>query len=106
MREFLHVDDMARASVMLLESYDEAEPINVGSGEEVTINDLAALIARVVGFEGKLLNDTSRPDGTPRKAVDRTKINELGWDAVVKLEDGIRNTYDWFLKNQTSLRIL
>jgi GDP-L-fucose synthase len=106
MREFLHVDDMARASVMLLESYDDAEPINVGSGEEVTINDLAALIARVVGFEGELLNDTSRPDGTPRKAVDRTKINELGWDAVVKLEDGIRNTYDWFLKNQTSLRIL
>ncbi len=113
MREFLHVDDLAAASVHLLQQ-DKAlldqvvEPmcshINVGTGEDVTIRELAETIQRVVGFSGELKFDTSKPDGTPRKLLDVGKINALGWKAAIGLEDGLRDTYEWFLENQGSFR--
>ena len=95
-REFLHVDDLARACVVLLESYDEPMPINVGVGGDVSIRDLAALVARVVGYDGAVRWDTSKPDGTPRKLLDVSRITALGWRAETSLGDGIRSTYDWY----------
>ncbi len=95
-REFLHVDDLAAACVHLLEHYDGAEPINVGVGEDATIRDLAELVADVVGYDGRLAWDTSKPDGTPRKLLDVNRIHALGWKAGVALRDGIRETYDWY----------
>ena len=96
MREFLHVDDLASAVVTLLERYDDAAPINIGVGEDVTIKELAETVARVVGFEGQLTWDTTKPDGTPRKLLDVSRINSLGWKASIGLEEGIRSTYAWF----------
>lgn len=98
-REFLHVDDLASACVFLLEKYDSPEIINVGYGEDLTIRELAELICEVVGFNGKLSWDKTKPDGTPRKLLDVTKINKLGWHPTVPLRNGIAQTYDWFLKN-------
>jgi GDP-L-fucose synthase len=97
MREFLHVDDLAAAVVTLLEHYDEGAPINIGVGEDVTIKELAETVARVVGYEGRLTWDTSKPDGTPRKLLDVSRINSLGWKAAIALEDGIRSTHEWFV---------
>jgi len=99
-REFLHVDDLAAASLFLLESYDSADPINVGVGEDVTIRELAEIVADVVGFDGELVQDTSKPDGTPRKLLDVSRINDLGWKATVPLRDGIAETYVWFLEHR------
>lgn len=104
-REFLLVDDLADALVFLAEHYDSPDPINVGVGSDVTIRELAELICKVVGFDGELTNDTSKPDGTPRKLLDVSRINALGWRAKTSLEDGLRQTYDWFLKNQDALRL-
>jgi GDP-L-fucose synthase len=98
-REFLHVDDCASACLFLLEKYDSPEIINVGSGEDVTIRELAELICDVVGFEGELTWDKTKPDGTPRKLLDVSKLRALGWKATISLRDGIAQTYDWFLKN-------
>ena len=98
-REFLHVDDCASACLFLLEKYDSPEIINVGSGEEVTVRELAELICDVVGFEGELTWDKTKPDGTPRKLLDVSKLRALGWKATISLRDGIAQTYDWFLKN-------
>ena len=98
-REFLHVDDLARACLHLLETYDEPEPINVGVGVDVTIRELAALVAEVVGYTGAVEWDTSKPDGTPRKLLDVSRITALGWRAQIGLRDGIAATYDWFLRN-------
>ena len=98
-REFLHVDDLARACVHLLESYDEPDPINVGVGEDIPIRDLAALVAEVVGYGGMIEWDTSRPDGTPRKLLDVSRITALGWKPEIGLRDGIAATYEWFLAN-------
>jgi GDP-L-fucose synthase len=98
-REFLHVDDLARACVHLLEHYDAPEPLNVGVGDDIAIRDLAALVAEVVGYDGAIEWDTSRPDGTPRKLLDVSRINALGWQAEVPLRDGIKATYAWFLEN-------
>jgi GDP-L-fucose synthase len=95
-REFLHVDDLAKACLVLLERYDEAEPINVGVGEDVTIKELAETVARVVGFSGELVWDATKPDGTPRKLLDVTRINALGWKAEKALTDGISGTYEWY----------
>ncbi len=92
-REFLHVDDMAAACVALLESYDEPEPINIGVGADVTIRELAELVAAVVGYDGELVFDTDRPDGTPRKLLDVSRIHALGWKASISLRDGIASTY-------------
>ena len=96
-REFLHVDDLARACLFLLESYDEADTINVGVGRDVAIKELADLVQRIVGYEGELRWDTSRPDGTPRKLLDVSRLTARGWQASIALEDGIRETYSWFL---------
>lgn len=95
-REFLHVDDLADAAVFLMRTYSSDEIVNVGVGEDVSIRDLALLIKNVVGFEGELTQDTSKPDGTPRKLVDVTRLTALGWKPQIALEQGIRRTYDWF----------
>ena len=101
-REFLHVDDVADALLFLMEHYDSPEIINVGWGEDVTIAELAALVRDVVGFEGGIELDGSKPDGTPRKLMDVTKITGLGWKPKISLADGIRSTYRWFLANVAS----
>ena len=98
-REFLHVDDLASACLFLLEKYDSPEIINVGCGEDISIRELAELICDVVGFDGELAWDTTKPDGTPRKLLDVTRLHDLGWQATITLRDGIAQTYDWFLKN-------
>ena len=104
LREFLHVDDLADACLFLLENYDEADIINIGVGEDLSIADLAELVRGIVGFEGKIEYDASKPDGTPRKLVDTTKINALGWKARIGLRAGIEATYRWFLDNAGQLR--
>src|SRR5438477_11067654 len=98
-REFLHVDDLASACLFLLEKYDSPEIINVGCGEDISIRELAELICDVVGFDGQLAWDTTKPDGTPRKLLDITKLRNLGWQPTIPLREGIAQTYDWFLKN-------
>jgi GDP-L-fucose synthase len=95
-REFLHVDDLARACLFLLENYDDPEPINVGTGTDITIRELAETVARVTGFTGRIEWDTSKPDGTPRKQLDVSRINELGWRAEIPFDDGVAATYEWF----------
>ena len=99
LREFLHVDDLADALVFLLKHYSEPAPINIGSGEEVTIRELAELIADVVGFEGRFAFDASKPDGTPRKFLDTGKLASLGWTAKTDLRSGISQVYDWFKRH-------
>ena len=99
MREFLHVDDMADACVYLMENYDVSdigEFVNIGVGEDLTIRDLAELIKDIVGYEGEIVFDTSKPDGTPRKLLDVTKLHNLGWQAKISLEDGIKQAYNWY----------
>lgn len=98
-REFLHVDDLASACLFLLERYDSPEIINVGCGEDLSVRELAELICDVIGFDGDLAWDKTKPDGTPRKLLDVTKLNKLGWQPTIRLRDGIAQTYDWFLKN-------
>ena len=103
-REFLHVDDLAAASLFLLENYDSADTINVGVGDDVTIRELAEIVADVVGFDGALIQDTSKPDGTFRKLLNVSRINDLGWKATVPLREGITTTYKWFLDNRAAIR--
>ena len=98
-REFLHVDDLAAACLVLLESYDDPAPINVGVGEDVTIRELAETVAEVTGFTGSLLWDETKPDGTPRKLLDVSRISAMGWKAQIPLRDGIASTYRWFVDN-------
>jgi GDP-L-fucose synthase len=98
-REFLHVDDLGSACLLLLERYDSPEIINIGCGEDVTIRELAELICDLVGFDGELVWDTTKPDGTPRKLLEVTKIRMLGWQPTIPLRKGIRQTYEWFLAN-------
>src|SRR5947209_19251500 len=98
-REFLHVDDLASACLFLLEKYDSPEIINVGCGEDISIRELAELICDVIGFDGDLAWDTTKPDGTPRKLLAHTGLHELGRQSTITLRDGIAQTYDWFLKN-------
>ncbi|MEU2349077.1 GDP-L-fucose synthase [Modestobacter sp. NPDC049651] len=97
-REFLHVDDLARACLFLLEHYDEPEPINVGVGEDVPIRELAELVADVVGYRGELRFDPSKPDGTPRKLLDVSKLHAMGWRAEIGLREGLAETYAWYLQ--------
>ena len=99
-REFLHVDDMADACVFLLENYDSPEIINVGCGEDVSIRELVELICEIVGFEGELTFDPSKPDGTPRKLLDVSKLKSLGWSPSIQLREGIARTYDWFIEHE------
>jgi GDP-L-fucose synthase len=96
MREFMHVDDLADAIVFLLRHYDEAGPINVGTGEEVSIGDLARLTGEVVGFKGQFNFDTSKPDGAPRKLIDSSRLRALGWRHGYNLRDGLEQTYTWY----------
>ncbi len=102
LREFLFVDDVADASVFLLDHYNEAGPINVGFGKDVSIADLARIVAEITGFTGEIDWDSSRPDGTPRKILDSSRLHDLGWTPKVSLVDGIRATYDWFLANEAA----
>jgi GDP-L-fucose synthase len=98
-REFLHSDDLGRACIFLLENYDDDVAINVGVGEDVSIKELAELIQGVIGFEGEINWDSSKPDGTPRKLLDVSRISRLGWKAQIRLVEGIRSTYEWFKPN-------
>jgi GDP-L-fucose synthase len=99
-REFLHVDDLAQACLFLMENYDSPELINVGCGYDITIRDLAELVSGVVGYAGRIEWDTTKPDGTPRKLLDVSKLNQLGWKAQTPFEEGIRSTYQWWLANR------
>jgi GDP-L-fucose synthase len=103
-REFLHVDDLADACVYLMQNYDGDGWVNVGWGRDETIAELADTIRRVVGFAGELRFDPSKPDGTPRKLLDTSRLTALGWSPKIDLEAGIRSTYEWFLNNRSSLK--
>jgi GDP-L-fucose synthase len=98
-REFLYVDDAADAILWLMENYDEPQFLNVGTGEDISIKELAHLMKDVVGYEGELFFDTSKPDGFPRKLLDVSKLNKLGWKHQTSFEDGLKTTYEWFLAN-------
>jgi GDP-L-fucose synthase len=101
-REFMHVDDLADAVVFLMKTWSDEEPINVGTGADVTITDLARLIADVVGFTGRFVFDASKPDGTPRKLLDVSKLTALGWSPRIDLAAGIRQTYEWYRNFRTN----
>jgi GDP-L-fucose synthase len=103
-REFLHVDDMAAACLHLMENYDGPSQVNVGTGTDVTIRELASLVADAVGYSGEILWDTSKPDGTPRKLLDVSKLAEAGWSASIGLEEGIKSTVAWYRDNLLSVR--
>jgi GDP-L-fucose synthase len=100
-REFLHVDDLARACVHLMQSYSGSEILNIGTGEDITIRELAELVQQVVGYSGSVVWDTIKPDGTPRKVLDVGRAHALGWTPRISLRDGIESTYEWFTQNVT-----
>lgn len=99
-REFLHVDDLAAALLFLMEKYEGEEIVNIGTGEDLTIRDLAQMIARITGYGGALAFDATKPDGTPRKLLDVSRARALGWQAKIPLEQGVRETYEWFVHNE------
>ena len=101
LREFLHVEDLARACLLLIDNYHSSTAINIGSGEEVSIRDLARLISKIVGFQGELTFDSNLPNGTPRKFLDSSLISQIGWKPQISLENGISLTYDWFIAHHT-----
>jgi len=103
-REFLHTDDLADASLFLLEKYDQPDLVNIGCGEDVTIRELAETVCDVLGFDGSLEFDASKPDGTPRKLLDISKIRSLGWSPKITLREGIADAYRWFVENQSTAR--
>jgi GDP-L-fucose synthase len=100
-REFLHVDDVADACVFLMNHYDESGIINVGCGEDISIAELALLVKEIVGFEGNIEYDPEKPDGTPQKLLDTSKLRGLGWRPKLSLKEGIKNTYEWYCENAT-----
>lgn len=100
-REFLYVDDLAEACLFLMDNYSDGQHINVGTGEDLTILELANLIKNIVGYKGRITHDLSKPDGTPRKVMDVSKLNNLGWKASTSLESGIKKVYDWFLEGNS-----
>ena len=102
LREFLYVEDLADACLVLIEKYDDVSPVNIGSGEEISIKDLAQIIAKVTGFDGQIKYDTSRPNGTPRKFLDSSLMSNLGWRPNINLENGLKLTYEWFQANEMS----
>jgi GDP-L-fucose synthase len=102
-REFLHVDDLARAAVHMMGCYEGGDVVNVGCGQDLTIRDLAELVARVVGYSGQIVFDSSKPDGTPRKLLDISRATSMGWQPAIPLEEGLRATYDWFRSNVSGL---
>ncbi len=103
-REFLHVNDMAAACLHLLEHYDGPEQVNVGTGSDVTIKELASIVAEAVGYEGTMEWDTTKPDGTPQKLLDVSNLTKAGWTAGIGLEEGVRNTVEWYRTHRASLR--
>ena len=103
-REFLHVDDLADACVFLMKDYNDGDIVNIGSGTDILIRDLATLMKQITGFEGRLVWDSTKPDGTPRKQLDVSKLNSLGWAPRISLEDGIRSTYKWYQDNILTYR--
>jgi GDP-L-fucose synthase len=103
-REFLHVDDMAAACLHLLENYDGPSQVNVGTGSDVTIRELASMVASAVGYAGEIAWDTTKPDGTPRKLLDVSKLADAGWSSSIGLEQGIRRTVEWFREHSLSVR--
>ena len=103
LREFLHVDDLANGVVFCLDRYNEYEHINCGAGLEISIRGLAEIVAQVVGFSGAIVFDASKPDGTPRKLMDSSRILALGWAPEIALEDGIAESYRWFLENKANV---
>jgi len=103
-REFLHVDDLARACLFLMASYDSAEIVNVGTGKDISIAELASLVARAVDYTGAIEFDASRPDGAPRKLLDVTRLTQLGWRAQIFLADGVRQTYEWYVQHEDAAR--
>jgi GDP-L-fucose synthase len=104
LREFLYSEDLADAIIFLIEHYDQSDHINVGSGQEVSIAELARTIVDVVGYEGALVFDPTKPDGTPRKLLDNSRIEQLGWTPTTPLRDGLATTYQWFLDNEDAFR--
>jgi GDP-L-fucose synthase len=100
LREFLHVDDLAKAVVLCMDKFDDSKQINVGSGQEVSIKDLADKISKAVGFSGEIIWDSSKPDGTMRKVLDSSKIADLGWKPLISLDQGIASTVEWYLQNK------
>jgi GDP-L-fucose synthase len=105
-REFLHVDDMARACLFLMQNYDSPELINVGCGSDITVRELAEKIGRLVDYSGRIEWDTTKPDGTPRKLLDVSRLNGLGWRPAIPLEEGLRTTYQWFLEHGRTKNLL
>lgn len=103
MREFLHVDDLADACVYLMNTYDDSEIVNIGTGEDIGIKELAEMIKKIVDFKGEIVNDTTKPDGTPKKLLDVSKLHRLGWKHKTTLSEGVKKTYEWFLKNQKAV---
>jgi len=103
-REFLLVDDLADGVVYLMNNYNESDIINIGVGEDITIKDLALLIKNIVGYEGEIIFDSSKPDGTPQKLLDVSRLNNIGWKAKTGLEDGLKQTYRWFIDNYDKIR--
>lgn len=101
-REFLHANDLADACLYLMEHYESSDIVNVGVGEDISIQELAEKVKHVVGYEGLIIYDPSKPDGTPRKLVDVTRINQLGWAASIPLEQGLQQTYEWYINNEVS----
>ena len=100
LREFLHVDDLAKAIMLCIDKYDDSKQINVGSGQEVSIKDLADKISKAVGFSGEIIWDSSKPDGTMRKILDSSKVAKLGWKPLISLDQGITSTVEWYLQNK------
>jgi GDP-L-fucose synthase len=105
-REFMHVDDLASATMFLMQNYDEKEFVNVGVGEDITIAELAKLVAGIVEYPGAITFDPSKPDGTPRKVLDVTRLHGLGWRHSIDLEAGIRATYQWFLSSSPQSQVV
>ncbi|HEY5757655.1 MAG TPA: GDP-L-fucose synthase [Steroidobacter sp.] len=103
-REFLHVDDLADACVFMMERHESERPLNIGWGEDIAIRELAALVQEIVGFAGRIRFDTSKPDGTPRKLLDTSRLSELGWRPKISLRDGVLATYQWFQRHSFDLR--
>src|SRR6056297_991947 len=102
-REFLYVDDLAESLLFLMNNYDGDQFVNIGVGKDISIQELAELIKEIVGFEGEIVNDTSKPDGTPRKLLDVSKINNMGWKAQTSLEEGIKMTYEWYKEHEDEI---
>jgi len=105
LREFLHVNDLADACLFLMDHYSDGEIVNIGVGEDQSVRHLAEMVAEVVGFEGELAFDSSKPDGTPRKLLDVSKLSALGWQARIPLREGISQTYEWYLSHRTEVRL-